>query len=502
MSIKTMCVRHWELFFFPTPVDMSQQTYQGGALYELVARGVKDSYFYEDGAEAVNPFSWKYDKYPAVQTETRVVRPLNASSFGRTILIDLDQYGDILQTASIHIRLPSWIPAPYSQSIKRGLIYPTDNSGAAYGYNSGIAYTLFSKIEILQDNIILQEVAGDALYVLSRHKGSWNHHHYSDELAGIYDTTDVLATQRSADYDRTYIIPLPFITDFPLVALRGQRFRVRLTLRDIKDLVVSTDLTQSKPKPWLVPSYTLKTSPADPGTSFKPLSLAEMGAPEITIEMVQTYLSNEDRTALSKATYVIPYRRYFSHNTYSLGPLDYAPFDLDPGATPAVFRNYDGLYFVDRIITATRSARDLQANRLTNYNNIDVSSGESAGHYIAGIQSAYGSTVRDTTWGPLVWNILAQHAHETYASAIATLIQNYGLSLGSKPSETIYPEKQSYNAPAGLNYSEAMEPNLRLILNNIQADYNGQKGAALDILLDATGFYAVENGRGGLLFGT
>lgn len=488
---------------------MSQQTYQGGALYELVARGVKDSYFYEDDAKSVNPFSWKYDKYPAVQTETRTVRPLNASprasgsAGARTLLIDLDQYGDILQTASIHVRLPSWIPKPYSDSIKRGLVYPTDSSGTAYGYNSGVAYTLFEKIEILQDNIILQEVTGDALYVLSRHKGSWNRHHYSDELAGIYDSTDTLAVQRSADPDRTYIIPLPFITDFPLVALRGQRFRVRLTLRDIKDIVVSvnsdgSDNANPKPKPWLVPSFTLKTSQTDPGTTFKPLSLAEMDPPEITIEMVQTYLSNDDRAALAKATYVIPYKRYFSHNKFSLGPLDYAPFDLDSAATPAVVRNYDGLYFVERIITAVRNTRDIQANRLTMYNNVDVSDG----NYIAGLQSSYGSTIRDDTWGPLVWNVLAQHAHETYASAIATLIQNYGLEPSPDKTRSVYPNATSYSAPAGLNYSEAVDPNLRLIINNIQADYYGQKSARLDILLEATGFYAVENGRGGLLFGT
>ena len=116
-----------------------------------------------------------------------------------------------------------------------------------------------------------------------------------------------------------------------------------------------------------------------------------MDPPEITIEMVQTYLSNDDRAALAKATYVIPYKRYFSHNKFSLGPLDYAPFDLDAGAAPAVVRNYDGLYFVERIITAVRNTRDIQANRLTTYNNIDVSSGD----YIVGLQSAYGSTIRD-----------------------------------------------------------------------------------------------------------
>jgi hypothetical protein len=109
-----------------------------------------------------------------------------------------------------------------------------------------------------------------------------------------------------------------------------------------------------------------------------------MDPPEITIEMVQTYLSNDDRAALAKATYVIPYKRYFSHNKFSLGPLDYAPFDLDTGAAPAVVRNYDGLYFVERIITAVRNTRDIQANRLTTYNNI---------HFAGDALSARGITV-------------------------------------------------------------------------------------------------------------
>ena len=478
---------------------MAQQTYQGGALYELVARGVKDTYFYDDSPGSVNPFSWKYDTYPAVQTETRTLRPLNATAFGRTILIDIDQYGDILQSAEIHIRLPSWVPIPYSAYINQGIIRATNNIGdissaPAYGYVSGAAYTLFEKIEILQDNIALQEVTGDALYVLSRHQGSWNTHNYEDEIAGIYDVNDPLQVQRSADPDRTYIIPLPFIPDFPLVALRGQRFRLRLTLRDIRDIVITTDPTQSKPTPWSVPTYTVKRTATDnSGVSFVPLRLEELDPPTVTLRVVQTYLSNEDRAELAKATYVIPYRRYFSHNSYTLGPLTYATYDSAPPIPPAVVRNYDGLYYVRRIVTAMRSARDIQANRLTSYNNMTVS-GE---QYIQTLQSSYGSTVRDTAWSELVWNRLAQHAHESYASAIATFIQNYsfgyagtGTGAGAGP------------GPGGLNYSEAIDPNLRLVLNDIEPDFYGQKSAQIDIILDATSFYVVENGRGGLLFGT
>jgi hypothetical protein len=476
---------------------MAQQTYQGGALYELVARGVKDTYFYDDSPGGVNPFSWKYEKYPAVQTETRHVRPLNATGRGagnasnRTILIDIDQYGDILQSASIHVRLPSWIPPQYQPYIKRGIIRAgTSKTDPAYGYTSAPAHALFSKIEILQDNITLQEVTGDALYVASRHEGSWNRHHYTDEIAGVYDATDPLAIQHSADPDITYIIPLPFIRDFPLVALRGQRFRVRLTLRDIRDIVVCSDPAVGRPAPWSVPTFTAWTSPTDiSGTAFKPLGLAELDAPTVSIQLVQTYLSNDDRAALSKATYVIPYRRYITHNSYSVGPLTYSTYDAVPPTEPAIIRNYDGLYYVDRIYTVIRSERALQAGRRT-------VSGE---HYINSLQSAYGSTVRDGPWGELVWNRLAQHAHETYASAAAIYIQNYGFGPNTLKTDATH---TSYNAPGGLNYSEAVDPNLRLTLADIEADFNGVKGGKLDIILAATAFYAVENGRGGLLFGT
>lgn len=474
---------------------MSSQVNNGGALYELVARGVKDTYFFEDGPGAVNPFSWKYEKYPAVQTESRHLRPLNACAFDRTILIDIDQYGDILQSAAIHVRLPSWIPPQYRPYIKRGVIRADVSSNPAYGYTSGPAYALFSKIEILQDNILLQEVTGDALYMLSRHEGSWNRHHYADELAGVYDVNDPLAIQRSADPDRTYIIPLPFISDFPLVAVRGQRFRARLTLRDIKDIVVCSDTGLARPAPWSETAFRVWTSPTDvSGTAFKPLGLAELDPPSVSLEVVQTYLSNEDRDTLAKATYVIPYRRYITHNTSSIGPLTYATYDAEPPVPPAIVRNYDGLYYVDRIYTAVRSDRSLQSGRRTTYNNVTVS-GE---QYILSLQSAYGSTVRDQDWSALVWNKLAQHAHESYASATSAFIQNYGFTPHIIDAD---PMKTSYSVVSGLNYSEAVDPNLRLVLNDIEPDFNGVKAAKLDILLSATAFYAVEKGRGGLLFG-
>ena len=476
---------------------MALQTNNGGALYELVARGVKDAYFFDDSTTATNPVSWSYDKYAAVSTETRTVRPYNAAGFSKVLNIDLDVYGDILQEAWIHIRLPSWVPAVYrAAAVKRGLVRDASGSSAladatAYGYTSGIGYMLFEKVEVLQDNIILQEVTGDALYVSSRHQQSYSAHHLTDALAGVYDEGDLLQIQRSVDPDRDYIIELPFIRNFPLMALRGQRFRVRLTLRALEDLVICSDLAVPKPAPWSVPAFLWAT--ADASGSFTPLALHELDAPTITIEMTQVYLSNEDREALAGANFLIPYRRYISYNHFNFGPATYASLDNTPPVAPAAVVNYDGIYHVDRILHTVRSARSLEANRRTAYNNVTVS-GE---FYIAGLQSAYGSTVRDQTWGPLVLNKLTQHAHAEYASAAQFLIQENGF----KPSYTKRAPAQSYAPPAGLNYSEASEPNVRVVLNDIQRDYyNNWKVAAYDIVLCATAYYAVEKGRGGLAF--
>ncbi len=484
---------------------MALQTNNGGALYELVARGVKDSYFFEDSTTAANPFSWSYEKYAAVSTETRIIRPYNAAGFSRVLNIDLDVYGDILQEAYIRVKLPSWVPPAYCAAVKRGLVRDASGSGVdlstiasatAYGYTSAVAYMLFEKIEILQDNITLQEVAGDALYVSSRHTNSYSAHHLTDSLTGVYDETDALKVQRSVDPDREYILELPFIRNFPLVALRGQRFRVRLTLRALEDLVISTDPLKPKPKPWLVPAFAYQT--ADASGTFTPLPLHELDPPSITIEMTQVYLSNEDREALAGANFLIPYRRYISYNHFNFGPATYASYDASPPTVPAAVVNYDGIYHVDRILHCIRSARSLELNRRTAYDN-------SGGFFIQFLQSAYGSTVRDQSWGPLVLNKLTQHAHAVYTSEAKFFIQNYGLGAGhtsGRPSALgRRAPAQTYVPPAGLNYSEAVEPNVRLTLEDIQRDfYNNWKVAAYDIVLNATAYYAVEKGRGGLAF--
>jgi len=82
------------------------QTSIDGALYDLVARGVKDTYFTKDDKESVNPFDWRYERYPASLPEIRWTNPLNDPRFGQRCEFEFDLPGDVLVEASLVIDLP------------------------------------------------------------------------------------------------------------------------------------------------------------------------------------------------------------------------------------------------------------------------------------------------------------------------------------------------------------------------------------------------------------
>jgi hypothetical protein len=66
------------------------QTSIDGSLYELAARGVKDTYFIKDDKDAVHPFQWTYDRWPASLPENRLTNPLNQPRWGQRCEFEFD----------------------------------------------------------------------------------------------------------------------------------------------------------------------------------------------------------------------------------------------------------------------------------------------------------------------------------------------------------------------------------------------------------------------------
>ena len=156
-----------------------------GALYELVARGNKDVYFIEDSKDANNLFDNRYGPFPPHIYEKRELPPLNAPDFGRSFEFQVEIAGDIIVEPTLLITLPTWYPQPQATRNPNSQI-TLASSDTTYGWVNGIGYFMFEKIQLLQDNILLQEFSGDALWAVSRGRGSLNSRFLEDRLLGIH----------------------------------------------------------------------------------------------------------------------------------------------------------------------------------------------------------------------------------------------------------------------------------------------------------------------------
>lgn len=467
------------------------QTSIEGALYELVARGVKDTYFIKDDKEAAHPFQWTYDRWPASLPETRFTHPNNAPRWGGRCEFEFDLPADVLVEATLLVQLPTWLPPEMSPYNLKSVTYETQyGTGRRYGYVKGAAYFLFDRIQLFQDNLLLQEISGDSLYFASLNKGSWNQGYLTQQLAGDHDGT-VLAVQRNAT-PPTLELPLPVPgcmtpgdRGLPLVGLRQQSFRLRLHLRKLEDMVECTQSTSSAPAPWNVSTFTQITQTGS--VVAPPLAFDDIGPPILTLRTKQLYLLNEAREALAAEKIEVPYIRYFD-NLFSANQLDYVP--LDKGGTANLVKFLDATYTVERIFSYFRSTRDLEQNRLyiiSNAANVD-------GNYYTTMQLTIAGQLREGPWTAPTWEFIVPHAKEERYGVTHLPLMNWtrGWRIEDMPAAVREPT-------GGINFSTADRPMLTVGLTNIEAASTLRyKQSYLTSCCESWGLYVVEKGRGRL----
>ncbi len=464
-----------------------------GALYELVARGVKDQYFLKDDKDAVHPFQWTYDRWPASLPEIRSTNPLNQPRWGQRLEFEFDLPADVLTEATLVIDMPTWVPPPLAQYNTKAVTYETGTADRVYGYVRGIAYFLFERIELYQDNVLLQEVSGDSLYFASLNKGSWNQGYLTQKLAGDHDGS-ALSIQRNATPGQLELpLPIPGCSTpgdrgLPICALRQQTFRLRLTLRSLESLVECSDASILHPKPWTVsfsqlnPSLgTIVTEPAIPLENIPP--------PQIVLRTKQLYLTNEARAALEKETAEIPYIRYFD-NQFSANQLDYTP--LDKGGTANLIKFLDATFTVERTLSYFRNSTDLMKNRLWVIENSEATNGS---YYSSQFLTIAGQ-LREGTWEPSIWELVVPHAKEERYGATHLPLMNWtrGWRIDDMPSAVREPT-------GGINFSTADRPMITVALNNIAVNpVLRYKQSYLTVCCESWAIYKIEKGRGKLLY--
>lgn len=456
---------------------------QEGALYELVSRGNKDVFFFEDEFKSVSPFDTRYKFTPATLHEVRRIPPLNASDFGRSSEFEFEIAGDLFVDPTLVIDLPSWIPSNYLASIPKSIC--TDSAGVSYGYTSGIAYFLFKNIQIYQDQILLQEFSGDALFAAKRSRGSLNSAFLDFARTNTHQGS-ALEISRSAVPGRLRLqLPVvgcqhPDDGGFPSFGIRSQTYKLRITLRKLEDLIEASD-GRAKPVPWDRSDFIIKTSRTSSPVPFSTLTRTEIGPPTIQLETRHIYVDHETQGKLKKSKLEIPFSRIYE-NTFTFGPKDYDP--LTKQAIASCTRTIDATHPASRLLFWFITQSALNANQYSRYLN-PVGTGEfynTLALYIAGRD-------RETEFSPIIWNQLQMLAKEERYPGGGLGVMNWGLG-------DLRGERQPAKQPDGtLNFSTADRPTLYVNL----AD-PGENSTQLKVVVDSWAMYEVEKGRGSLRY--
>ena len=455
-----------------------------GALYELIARGNKDVYFMRreaptGGDDLLNPFENRYDRRPGTLSELRRTQPLNAPDFGRACEFEFEIAGDIFTDTAILIDLPSWLPSPAAAANQMSGYSVATSAGRQYGYTRGIAYFLFSKIQIYQDKILLNEFSGDALWASRLARGSLAHSYVDEALAGMNDVSGA-TLYRLATPGRLRL-PIPMLANVPSAAIKQQAFRIRLHLRPLEDCIECSDDSVLRPRPWDEPAFVV-TGPDMTTTSYQPLARELIGRPTIQLETRHIYLDPESRRTVESVPHEIPYAVLYE-NPLTFGGDDYLTANEITATYPAFTRLLDAKRPAGRAFWFMRTKDDLMRNRrwaTSGYKN----------PYWQTLSLIIAARDRETAWGPMVWNTLVPFAKEDRDPGFAIGEMNWDLGAGTGLAAA---GKQPQGS---VNFSTADRPTFLVTLRKPNAD-QAFDTVAMDFLVvvESWGQFVVEGGR-------
>jgi hypothetical protein len=462
-----------------------------GALFELVARGNKDKYFLSDElTKAESPFNNIYDSSEPHLGEVRTTVPNNEVNFGKMVEFTLETFGDVLTDMSVLVRMPTWLPSlPVTVG---GTTYPPSDansqyhivstpSGTSYGWVRGIAYLLFEKIQIFQDNVLLQEVSGDSLLALDQTSSTNVQYYLRAAISGMHN-----GSAREVAFNATpgilrLRIPFPGLAGkydggLPLCALREQTFRVRFWLREAEKLWESSpQRTVETVAPW---NTTFTVPGIVSGVSLQG-GRSALGSPELLLETRQIYLTDDQISELRSTHLKIPFVQFYDE-TFTIGEKDYEGFDR--GGVALVQRRMEGRHPMERLLLNFRNAEWLETGQL--WRNGGAEFYNSVGFLVAGKDREYAwpSAVLHTVNGLV--------KDERYMASRDTSELRWSIPEGLGPNRM----------PTGtVNFSTASRPTLTIDLKNV-TPYCGQRLTYLQVCGESWALYEVRDGRGRLVF--
>jgi hypothetical protein len=219
-----------------------------GAMLELVSRGAKDAFF--TNAEARRTwFGAPYERRSPSTREIRLVYPETGARFGHWVDIELPNASDVLMSADIRIRMPTWLP-PQVAALNGTQVIEVESEKwpgrfLQYGWTNSIANYLIERWALFADNVMIVDGFGDFNSWFPDMETTQLHAPLIHASTGTHNGADENIQRNAVLPELVFRLPLigcqgPADVGLPLCALhRYQRLYVRLWLADKTKLVES-----------------------------------------------------------------------------------------------------------------------------------------------------------------------------------------------------------------------------------------------------------------------
>jgi hypothetical protein len=463
-----------------------------GALYELLNRGNKDAFFIKDDKYSTFLFQNGYKPQTPFLQELRYDQATTSVEFGRTCEFELVVVGDIMTQPTLVIDLPSWLPSTEAALNPRALI--TDTSGVSFGYTNGIAYFLFERIELYQDMFLIQQWTGESLWAFNQFDGTFNKSLLHDTALGTHDGTP-LQIARNATPPRLRL-PLPFPgcqtrtdTGFPQRCLTEQKYKLKLKLRKLEDLVEASD-RRPKPIPWSGEAagqgqFQIQTSALTPPTPFQTLLRTSIPPLKLQLETTQIYLLDVYQTKLERTTHRIPFPQIYE-SVFTQGAADYTA--IRKGGISIVARLLDtSRHPAGRMAWFFRSQQDILANRYVAVTN----NSQTHGSYYNKVTFYIAGQPHDPTQLFTLWKDIVVHAKEELDPNTQLSVMDWTRGSTFQGAQT--DEENAAQPEGSVNFTTADRPTLTFDL----ADTPTQS-TELRVFVEGWSELVIEKGRGSL----
>lgn len=480
------------------------QSSPDGALFELVARGKKDTFFFnKNPEEATLPLNQPYRPTEPFLSETRFTVPKTPILYGRALEFEVEVFGDILRELTLKIDLPTWLPdlpliqgqqAVSPQNVNQCCQIKEQTTNYTYGWTNGIGAFLFESIELLQDKIRILELSGDALFFLQNTESSNGQAFLRQRQLGEHggSATEVA---RNATPGTLYLrLPWPGTASdeepgFPLVAATDQSWRIRLKLRPLEQLLETSRTSETeviKADPFQKNFY--YTDLQGNAVTFQSKTKTTLGTPTIQLLTRQSYIRDELRQVAQKARYEIPFRRFFPQ-TFNIGEPDYTPFNRDPAAAAPpivpILRRLEAVHPAGRVLFTFRSQNALNTGRLsTTYNPLSTSPNN---QFYNNAKLIIAGQDREDLYPPLIWQDLQSSYKDDRYPGEARRQAAFNWTACEPTTK----------APTGtVNFSTADRPNIYIELQNTLPDpATNQRTTQLLTCVESWDTYVISEGR-------